>query len=134
MNGLIARLSTSLAIVLMAVLLALMGLGFLAFALYLALIERFSPAMAALLTGLAAFLVAALAIAIGGAINTAAKRKQRRDAERFAVELTDLLSDEFLDLASTHPQATALGALLAGFAVGIMPKLRNVLRELLRRR
>lgn len=133
MSGLITRLSLSIAAAMIAALVALAGIGFLAFALYQALLERVSPAMAALVTGLAAFFFAALIILAGNALAAAAKRRRRREADQLAAELGDLLSDEFRTLAATHPQATALAALLAGFAVGAVPELRHVLRELLRK-
>jgi small-conductance mechanosensitive channel len=134
MTGLITRLSVSFAVVLIAALLVLMGFGFLAFALDQALLEHFSPGVTALLTGLAVFVIAALIVIIGAAINAAAKHKRRRDGEAFAIEISEFLSDEFVSLAATNPQATVLGALLSGFAVGVVPELRHVLREVLRKR
>lgn len=134
MSSLITRLSISIAAVMMGALIALAGIGFLAFAFYQALLSQLSPALAALLTGLAAFFVVALVIITAIAINAAAARKRRRVAQEFAAELGEILSGEFVTLAETHPQATVFGALLSGFAVGVVPELRHVLREVLRKR
>lgn len=134
MRGLIKRATINLAAMLIALAVLMAGLGFLWFALYLALLEHLSPPMAALATGLAAIILAALIALLGRAIAARTQKKQRRDASTLAAELGDLLGEEFLARAAAHPHATLLTSLLSGFAVGAFPELRGVLRDLLRKR
>jgi hypothetical protein len=134
MRALIKKATINIAAMFIALAVLIAGLGFLWFAVYLAMLEHLSPPMAALTTGLAAIVLAALIVFLGRAIAGRAQKKQRRDASTLAAELGDLLGEEFLARAAAHPHATLITSLLSGFAVGALPELRDVLRDLLRKR
>ena len=134
MDRLAARIAVRMAAFLAAVILVLCGLGFLCFSAYLALLDRFTPPMAALIAAGAAFVLAALMILLGRAIVAMIRRRQRHDADRLAAAFGELLGDDIVSLATENPHATLFTSLLTGFAVGAVPELRHVLRDLLRKR
>ncbi len=135
MDRLITRVAINVAALLLAASIALAGIGFLCFALYLALLQYLSPPLAALATAGAMFVLAALIILAGRAIGTMIKSRRRSRDERLATAvLGELLGHEFSTRAASHPHATLFASLLAGFAVGASPNLRRILRDLLFKR
>ena len=134
MDRLAARIGVRVAAYIAALVMMLCGLGYLCFAAYLALLERVSPPIAALIAAAAAFVIAGLLILAGRMIASSLRRRQRRDADRLAAAFGALLGDEIVSLATENPHATLLTSLFTGFAVGAFPELRHVLRDLLRKR
>lgn len=134
MNRLMRRAGINIAAALTALAVLVAGLVFLCFAAYLALLERLSPPLAALVTGLAAIILAALIVFLGRAIAARVQPPPHRDANDLVAELRNLLGEEVMAQAAAHPQATVLTSLLSGFALGAFPELRHVLRDLLRKR
>ncbi len=141
MDRLITRFAITLAALLTASIVVLVAIGFLCFGLYLALLELMSAKMAAVSTGLAALVLAALVFFGGRAIYALARHKHnaapgengrpKTDPGRIAAEIGDLVGGEFAALAAKHPQTTVIASLLSGFAVGASPGLRRALRDLL---
>jgi hypothetical protein len=134
MDRLARRIAIRIAAFLAAMALVICGLGFLCFAAYLALLDRVSPPMAALIASGAAFVLAAIVILAARAIIAVTRRRQRHDADRLAEAFGELLGDDLVALATENPHATLFTSLLTGFAVGAVPELRHVLRDLLRKR
>ena len=128
------RIAIRVATLLAAVIMVVCGLGFLCFAAYLALLDRVSPPIAALIAAAAAFVLAGMIILLGRALVVMIRRRQRHDADRLAESFREILGDELVSLATENPHATVLTSLLTGFAVGAVPELRHVLRDLLRGR
>jgi hypothetical protein len=134
MHRMATRIAIRIAALLAAVIMVVCGLGFLCFAAYLALLDRVSPPLAALIAAGAAFILAGMIVLLGRAIIALIRRRQRHDADRLAETFRELLGDELVSLATENPHATLLTSLLTGFAVGAVPELRHVLRDLLRKR
>lgn len=118
----------------------LVALGFLCAAAYLALLDVFSPATAALLTGLGAIVLALLILAAGRAALRPGARRRRAaesaeagpgDAATGAGELAGALGERLATIARANPKATLFASLVAGFAVGVSPRLRKALIDLL---
>ena len=128
------RIAIRVGALLAALIMVVCGLGFLCFAAYLALYDRVSPPVAALIAAGAAFLLAAVIILLGRALLVMILRRQRRDADHLAQSFREILGDELVSLATENPHATVLTSLFTGFAVGAVPELRHVLRDLLRKR
>jgi hypothetical protein len=128
------RIAIRVGAFLAAVIMVVCGLGFLCFAAYLALLDRVSPPIAALIAAGAAFLLAAVIILLGRALIVMIRQRQRRDADRLADSFREILGDELISLATENPHATVLTSLFTGFAVGAVPELRHLLRDLLRKR
>ena len=141
MNPALFRLAISMASVLVAslvVVAAIVALG--AFS-YVALLSVMPAPIAALVTILAG-LIAAVVIVVGGQwllrrnyetskAGTARGHRKQTEAESILEELGAFASKEATDLIRKHPQAGALAALAAGFAVGATPELRDILRRLI---
>lgn len=134
------RIGTTLAWLLLASLLSLLGAGLLVAALYLWLATLFTPALAALLTALAAFAAAGLAAVIGRAV-ARGRSKRRRGAMPAAhgaaqgappgLAAAALAGSEMgaagSDWARANAPKAVLAALAAGFVVGLSPRLRRAL-------
>lgn len=138
----IARLAIAVAALLVASIVLLAGIGFLCFALYLTLLEKTSPPIAAAATGLAALILAGFTIFAARLISagmTASRRAERRskdgvsadEASKLATDLGNLLGKELGSLVHTNPRVTLVVSLLSGFAIGAFPGLRRALRDLL---
>lgn len=135
MDRLITRVAINVAALLLAAIIALAGIGFLCLALYLSLLQYLLPPGAALATAGAAFVVAALLVLAGRVIGTMTKSRRRpRDEGMATAALGELFGREFSTRAAAHPHATLFASLLAGFAVGVSPDLRRLLRDLLFKR
>jgi Putative Actinobacterial Holin-X, holin superfamily III len=135
MQSVFSRLGRAAALCLVAACVAVLGILYLSVALYFALVERTSPAIAALVTGGAAL---AVAVVIALAARHLARRAVPRtapdggDTGALATELGELLGARTSNWTRSHPLAASGIALLAGFAVGMSPGLRRTLRDLLR--
>jgi hypothetical protein len=115
-----------------------MAAVFLAVALYLALCAVTPPAVAALCTGLAALIMAGILLLIGHRktgqppeATQPADPSTPFEVNRLAEDLGRLLGKECASLAQTFPKHTLGVSLLAGLAVGLSPRLRATLKNLL---
>jgi hypothetical protein len=100
-----------------------------------------TPWLAALAAAGIILILAILVIAIGSAIAGAAARRaeRRRDARgpelsRVGVEVGRIVGETAYRYVSQNPTRVLIGALVAGFAFGAVPKLRSVLMSFLRKR
>jgi hypothetical protein len=130
------RLAISIAAVLIALVAALFAIGFFALALYQWLATQMEPALAALATGVIILLAALLLIFATKFAGKPKKRKIIDDASleacESAAELGGVLGRKLRGLAEAHGNSSLWAALLAGFAVGVSPRLRTFLRHLLK--
>jgi hypothetical protein len=137
MRGLIARIATSIALMVIALVAVLVALGYFVFALYLWLAEYLVPPAAALVSGAIVLFVALLLVMIASAMLRGSRRRRRDLAssipEEAAAELGGLLGDKVQGFANLHRGSSLLTALAAGFAVGVSPRLRSLLWRLLKR-
>ena len=130
------RLAIALAMVLIALIAAIVATGYFVFALYLFLLAFVVPPAAALLTGLLVLVLALILIAIARAA-TRPRHVRRQaipsleDAED-AAGLGSELGRKIRGLADANAGGGLIAALLAGFAVGMSPKLRAFLQSLLK--
>ena len=139
MGGLITRFAVAMAALLLAAIMAVVALGFLAFGVYLSFATLMSARWAAFATALAALLLTVIVLLIArGVCALVARRgargksdRSRTDASRLAALLGDTLGNEFAAYAAAHPEMTVIGALVSGFAVGLSPGLRRALRDLI---
>ncbi len=122
----------------MALVAAFVAIGFFAFALYQFVLQYLSPALAALATG---FIVLAASMLLVLATKLAGKKPKRRkivddpalEAAADAAELGSVLGRKLQGLAAAHGNSSLWASLAAGFAVGVSPKLRSFLLDLLKR-
>jgi membrane protein implicated in regulation of membrane protease activity len=131
-----ARLAISLAMVLLALVAAVTAIVYFAFALYLLLLPLVVPPAAALLTGVL-ILVAALVLIALARTATRPRRHRRApspslEAAEDAAGLGTELGRKIRGLADAHASGGLLAALVAGFAVGVSPKLRAFLQAILK--
>lgn len=138
MKQFFARLAISIAAVLVALVAAFVAVGFFAFALYQFVLQYMSPALAALATGVIILIGAMLlvfATKLAGR-KPAKPRKVVNDpglaAAEGAAELGNVLGQHLRGLAEAHGNGSLWASLAAGFAVGVSPKLRSFLRDLLK--
>jgi hypothetical protein len=138
MRRYVAQAILAAAMLMAATIVLLVAAAFLAGALFLALRDVMSGPLAALVTGLAGVLVAALIALVGGLTMRRSKPARAEgqsrapvEAQRLAGELGGIIGEEMASLARTHARGTAIASLLAGFAVGASPRLRRLLRDLL---
>ena len=131
----IARLAISLAALLIAVIAAVIALVYFVYALFLVLLNFVAPPAAAILTGLTVLLVAMLLV-LATQIGSRRGRKRRASPsfEGFesAAELGGELARKVRALIGSEAGGGLLAALLAGFAVGMSPKLRAFLQSILK--
>lgn len=114
-------------------LVAMIGFGCLSLYLYLATI--LTPALAALGVAIAALMFALLVLAFASLIQ---KRRRVRDTGSFdqlaeALDLGKSLGDEGRKFLTANLSRTALGAFGFGIAMGLSPKLRRAVFDLLKR-
>jgi hypothetical protein len=131
----LSRLAISLAVVLIAVIASITAIVYFAFALYLLLLDYVVPAAAALLTGI----LILVAVIILAAVTRAGMRPRRRreatpslEAAEDAADLGGEIARKVRVLLDSHANGGLLAALVAGFAVGMSPKLRAFLQTILR--
>jgi hypothetical protein len=142
MSSLAARFAATIAALLLAAIIVAVALGFLAFGVYLNLMELMSAHAAAFATAIAALFLAIIVLLIArGVCDLAARHRgreksdrSRADASRLAAFLGDALGGEFAAVAAAHPGTTVIGSLVSGFAVGASPAMRHALRDLIFRK
>jgi len=129
------RAGTILTLLGTAVGMAILALGFLSAALYLALIEPMGTPIAALVTGCVLIAIAALFLLIIKFLTRPSSRSPEAsvqpDGQATAAKLGEMLGEEGGDLIKRHPGSAILAALAAGFVVGCSPKVRAKLMSLL---
>lgn len=129
------RLAISLAVILIALVAAVTAVAFFAYGLYLILLHALVAPAAAILTGVLVLLAAILLIA---AMRAIARPRRRRESTpplegyENAAELGTELGRKLRGLADAHAGGGLLAALVAGFAVGMSPKLRAFLQAILK--
>ena len=135
-NRFLTRLAISLAMVLIAVIAGILAIVYLAFALYLWLLAYVVPPAASLLT---AILILLIALAVIGIMRLATRPRRRRrapsptlEAAESAAGLGTELGRKIRGLTEAHASGGLIAALVAGFAVGVSPKLRAFLQAILK--
>ena len=131
------RIGTTLAWLLLAIMLSLLGAALLVAALYLWLATLVSPALAATLSALAAFAAAGLIAVIGRALGRGgAKRHTAGPVAPPGLAAAALAGSEIGAAGSEWMRANSpklvVAALAAGFVVGLSPRLRRALWRQLR--
>ncbi len=133
-------------IAIMAAALLIAAVGFLATGVFLCialyqglLMIPLVPWLAALASAGIILIVAILVIAIGSAMARAAARKARRRREargpatsQIGVEVGRILGETAVRYVSQNPTRVLIGAIVTGFAVGAIPRLRSALMGILR--
>src|SRR5579863_2183569 len=135
----LSRALTAMAAAVAAIILVASAAIFLCAALYLFLVSlSAAPPLAALLTGLAALILAGLII-LAARMATGQRRTARTggpgqdgNVDDLATQLGGLAAAQLNTQAQAHPYRTFAVALLAGLAVGASPELRNRLRNTLK--
>ena len=131
----LARLAISLAALLITLIAAVIALVYFAYALFLVLLNVVVPPAAAVLTGVIILLAALLLVA---ATRTRSRSGRKREPsptlEGFenAAELGSELGRKLRGLTGSEASGGLLAALVAGFAVGMSPKLRAFLQSILK--
>jgi hypothetical protein len=132
----LTRLAVSLAMVLIALIAAILAIVYFAFALYLLLLALVVPPAAALLTGILILLTALALIAIARAATSPHRRRRETapslEAAESAAGLGTELGRKIRGLTEAHASGGLIAALVAGFAVGVSPKLRAFLQSILK--
>jgi len=137
------ELPLRIAIMAAALLVAAVGVGatvvFLCLALYSLLLTLLSAPLAALAAAVLAFVLSLLVIFLGGALaSRLARRARARRAKRggaafvFSAELGRILGEDAQKYIAGKPVLALLLALGGGFAVGVSPRLRALLKTLLK--
>lgn len=140
MQRYLSRLGLTVATCVVSMLIAIVGVGFLLAAAYLAIVEISSPTIAALATGAAALVIAGLIALLArarmrrGALAAALEERPELQPSQgeFAAELGLLLGSQATSWIRSHALGAATLALIAGFVVGASPGLRAVLRQLVK--
>lgn len=137
MSRFFVRLAISIAALIVMLIAASFATGYFAFALFLYLEEHMLPAWAALLTGLILLLLAAI---LAAATQMTGRRSRippeglgPRDTRENAAEMGGEIGRRLAGFASTHKKGSMLAALIAGFAVGVSPRLREFLLDILKK-
>ncbi len=139
MRRFFARLTIWIALVLGAIFTALIALGYFILALYLLLAEYLVPPVAAVLSGvlvlMAAMVMGLIASTMFGGL---AGRDRDRDSSTLGVaetaaDIGSLFGGKVQDFASMNKGTSMLTALVAGFAIGVSPKLRSLLWRILKK-
>jgi hypothetical protein len=136
MRRFFARLTIWIALVLSAVLTALFGIGYFMFALYLWLATYLVPPAAAAIAGVLVLMMAGVFALIAsnmfGGLAQHGRDSTLGPAEA-AANIGSLFSEKLQGLGSMNRSTSLLTALIAGFAVGVSPKLRGLLWALLKK-
>ncbi len=140
MSRFFARLALSIAALLIMLVAACMATGYFAYALYQFLAEYVSPAWASLATGVLLLLFAGFLVL---ATQMVGKRSRygrgrggesaaAREARESAAEIGGELGRRLEGFIEAHQSGSLLAALVAGFAVGVSPRLREFLTDILK--
>ena len=139
MQDRLSRLGIAMACMLVAGLLALGAVFLLGVALYQGLLPEFSPAVAALITAGAALLLALIVVLIARAVSgrsrqsvVAGKSRLRPPAGLgIAGSLGQDLGEQATALVGAHARKAIMVSLIAGFVVGVSPRIRRTLWQFL---
>ena len=125
----VSRVIIFLAISLIALIIAIMGLAFLLYSSYLYLVTIFSPFVAALITGGGAIVLGFLIVLIAASATGKSRKAKKHDGFK------DILSSDELGKASEfineYPLESGLSASVLGFIVGSSPDVRQTITQLL---
>jgi len=141
MERLFERFSIAFAVLIVALLCMAIGLAAIAVALYDALLQNFTTPVAALLTGIAAFVVTVLLLLIARSIVSRRSRPVSHapagstaatDPGFIASEIGNLIGGHINGAAHKSPRMTFAASLLVGLTLGASPALRNALLGLVR--
>jgi hypothetical protein len=143
MASLLKRLAIAVAVFVIGGAAILVATFFLFAAVYFGFAEFLRPPLAALATAGVLVAFAAIVVLIGATMAAALRRKPRRDYAWLlellnapdglsAVAIGNLLGRRLQNFARENAQATIIGSLLAGLALGISPGLRTLLRDILK--
>ncbi len=136
----LSKLAVTVVCMIVAALLALGGVALLGAALYQALLPLLSPPLAAVLTGVAAFCLALIVVLIGRSV---ARRPASPPIARMssnlgmpgkaglAASFGQEMGLNANELVRAHASKVVIAALVAGFAMGVSPRLRRSLWQLL---
>jgi hypothetical protein len=136
MSRFFARLAISIAALLVMLVAACIATGYFAYALHLFLSQYISPPLAAVATGAILLLLAAI---LAAATQWGSRRprsyplQSTREVRESAAELGGELGRRLQGLAEAHKAGALFAALAAGFAVGVSPKLRDFLLDILKK-
>ena len=137
MSRFFARLALSIAALIVMLVAAVIAVGYFALALFLFASSHMSPPLAAVATGFLILLLAAfLALAVragSGHRRSLSEGQSNRAARETAAQLGGELGRRLLGLADSNRTGSLVAALVAGFAVGVSPKLREFLLDVLKR-
>jgi multisubunit Na+/H+ antiporter MnhB subunit len=133
----IARIAVAVASLVIGVIAGVIALAFFSYAIYLAFLNLLVPPAAAAITGV---VVIAAAILLVGIVRLAFRpRRRRRTSEipsleecETAAEVGSELGRKIRGIAAANSGGGLLAALVAGFAVGVSPKLRAFLQAILK--
>ena len=137
LNRFIAKVAIAFATLLIALIAGVIAVAFFAYAVYLALLSVLVASAAAAVTGV---IVLAGAILLVGLLRLIFRpRRSRRGMEipsmeqvEGAAEVGSELGRRLRGIAAAHASGGLLAALVAGFAVGVSPKLRAFLQAILK--
>ncbi len=152
MQDYITRLKGGIALAAVATVFALVAFCFLTFALYFALIEVTTPAIAAGATGACATIIAVMAFAVassvlqgkfghraaaspppaGGSVGAASAPGTSTADSELAAQMGQLIGQQAAGWTREHPYGAIGIALAAGFVIGASPELRRTLRGFIR--
>lgn len=136
MRGLIARLATVVVAFMLASVALLVALGFAMVGVYFVFAQFVSPPWAAFCSALLAIAFAAivLLVALAFARRPRAARRLRATSNPnyLAATVGDLVGSRFRKLASENTRTSIFASFAAGFVVGVSPKLRAFLFDLIR--
>lgn len=137
MSRFFARLAISIAALMVMMVASLFAAGFFALGLYLLLAQFMPAALAAVLTGVLVLVLAGL-LAVAALAGTWRRRPGETERDRVTRETMAEIGDEFgqrlMGMVDRNKPTSMVAALIAGFAVGVSPKLRSFLLEILRQK
>ncbi len=136
MGDTIARAFAALAVAILAAVIGIAGLGFFAFAAYTALALVSPPPVAAALVGVLCLVVAALLLLIGRAVIRPPRRQGTASAGRGEdglrdSELAAQLGRQAGAFVRSNFREAAGVAFVSGLVLGVSPRARQALRDLL---
>lgn len=137
MNALWLRFTIATALLVAVAVIIAALLVFVGVVSYLAMRDAVSPAFAAVMTGFATLiLLAGLTLAIYTALKPLRLMAKRYadPREKLLADITGIIGGQLGPTIREHPYQSALVSLAAGFSVGAMPELRDILTKMLVKR
>lgn len=128
-----ARITVALTVFFIVLVAAAIAAGYFAQAIYLLIASVVTPPAAAALTGVSVIVIAVLLVSL---VRLGAPRRRSRESRAEAREdepdLANDLARKLKTLGEAQSNGTLLATLIAGFAVGLSPKLRAFLESVLK--